>query len=115
MAKETITAAIGGHTFELRNILVDKQHSEEMTAFSADIYIDESIVGNVHNSGHGENNITHILPGCQETYYAIAELAEKQCIFATGHPGQAFKLRYDIDTLTTMMVEAAFFHDRSVF
>lgn len=115
MAKEIIKATLDGHTFELRKVRVDQQHSEEMTAFSADIYIDDKLVGNVSNSGKGESNETHILPDCQKAYAGIAELAEKNAFFAAGHPGQTFRLRYDIDTLTTMMVEAAFFEDRTVF
>lgn len=115
MAKEIIKATLDGHTFELRKVRVDQQHSEEMTAFSADIYIDDKLVGNVSNSGQGESNETHILPDCQKAYAEIAELVEKRSFYAAGHPGQAFRLRYDIDTLTTMMVEAAYFEDRSDF
>lgn len=47
-----VTTKVAGHVFHLENIN-NGIHSEETADYSADLYCDGLLIGNVHNDGHG--------------------------------------------------------------
>lgn len=53
MKKKSIRTKVSGFEFELRNINVIEEFSEETTAFEADAYLNGKHLGVAWNEGHG--------------------------------------------------------------
>ena len=115
MAKETITAAIGGHTFDLRNIQVFEEQFEDMVAFHADIYVDGIASGEVSNNGQCfPGTVIHVSENL-EAYKEVEGLVNKRPQYIAGHNGRGYVRSYTIESLLEAMMTAAYFEDRAVF
>ena len=114
MAKTKIKVVLNNHTFELRHIQVAEFLSEETTAFSADIFVDGQRIGYCTNSGKGEGNF----PRVTNDYRPLIEEIEAE---ATQHfhkcelNGKTSYFKYTMDFLIGMMVDAAYYKNKSVY
>lgn len=115
MAKETITAAIGGHSFELRSIQVYEEQFEDMVAFHADIYVDGIATGEVSNNGQCFPGTVIQVSENLEVYKEVEGLVSKRPQYIAGHNGRGYVRSYTIDSLVEAMVSAAYFEGRSAF
>lgn len=114
MAKKKIKVVLTNHVFELRNVQVAEFLSEETTAFSADIFVDGQRIGYCTNSGKGEGNF----PRVTNEYRPLIEEIEAE---TTKHfhkcvlNGKTYNFKYTMDFLIGMMVDAAYYENKSVY
>ena len=114
MVKKKIKAVLTNHVFELRNIQVAEFLSEETTAFSADIFVDGQRIGYCTNSGKGEGNF----PMVSNDYRHLIEEIEAEAIkhfHKCELNGKTYYFKYTMDFLIGMMVDAAYYKNKSVY
>lgn len=114
MAKKKIKVVLTNHVFELRNVQVAEFLSEETTAFSADIFVDGQRIGYCTNSGKGEGNF----PMVTNNYRPLIEEIEAETtkyFHEYEWDGRKYYFQYTMDFLIAMMVDAAYYKNKSVY
>ncbi len=115
MAKTKIKVVLNNHTFELRHIQVAEFLSEETTAFSADIFVDGQRIGYCTNSGKGEGNFPCMKNEFRPIYEEVEAEVEKKHYHSITSYGHTCDWDYSMDFLISMMVEAAYYDNKSTY
>ena len=89
--------------------------SEETTAFTTDIYIDGVRVGYCRNSGKGEGNYPRIDNQYRPLYEEVEDDVNKQHYHNTTDFGYVCDWDYTMDFLIGMMVETAYYDNKTTY
>lgn len=114
MKSKYISKKIGRHKFGLGDIEVYERMSEETTALTADVYIDDYKVGSVSNSGKGEGNYPHIY-AMVDRYIAICEEIKNHRWTFDGSERKSVENEYDMDYLIADMVHQAWYGKKHIY
>lgn len=116
--KKSIQTVLDGDIFELKNMRVYEELSDETTACSAELWLNGKHVGFVRNSGQGEGNYPNFK---DKACIDEMEVFETHLKSHTHHVGpypfapEGVDLPYDLDLLIGLMVEAAYYDDTDVY
>lgn len=114
---KSIYTILDGDRFELKNVKVYEELSDETTACTAEVWLNGEHIGFVRNSGQGEgNNLNFKDKACIDKIKPFeTHLMSKT--FSVTYPFilKEAVMQYDLSLLIGLMVEAAHYEHRNYF